>query len=151
MIDNIEIRSLHMQCKDEDDFLPFLNTRFDGKGQFNDDHTIILDNQNYTFEIYNKHQYLKLSLANAIWPLKMKVHTYEGTSQLFVSFLDKFPDADNTIKIFEEKREILCQFNRPTKFKTEWFYIKIQSKDLAKIQLKCWFTDANLEKWRYHY
>lgn len=56
----------------------------------------------------NKSINLKLPLFNIIWPLKLRVHTYEGTSYIYVSFLDKYPDPDNTIKQFQEKKEILC-------------------------------------------
>lgn len=81
--------------------------------------------------------------------MKIRVRATEGVYQLCMSFIDAKPDIHNSIIDFPKRKEHLFKFYKPKHYNPTYAFISVSSKGMAKIEMKGWFTEPEIEKWRF--
>lgn len=71
--------------------------------------------------------------------MKLKINSNESSYNVFVSFVDAFPNKDKTLFEFQQKKEHLYKIRKP-KLSSNYFFIAIQSKERCKVEIKIWYT-----------
>ena len=101
-------------------------------------------------EISGSPVYLKINCMDQNWPLKLKCVSVEGEYSLYISFEYIIPDHETNILQQSNKKEHLYKFKKPKLSSPEWCYICIRGQEdkIAKLEIKYWFTDPQIEKWR---
>ncbi|EAS06224.2 hypothetical protein TTHERM_00327060 (macronuclear) [Tetrahymena thermophila SB210] len=110
-------------------------------------HYMLQDDLKTYFNVEKKPVYAKISTVGKTFPLKVKVTATEGTYDFHFSFFEPFPDKEKQSEEFPQRKEHLYKFLKPKQF-SQWAYFCLTSKDSAKIELKVWFTNQKLEKFR---
>jgi hypothetical protein len=113
---------------------------------------ILLENDKKEFlEAYDEPIYFRISCKNFEWPLKIKCITHDGETNLFISFDYYKPGKENNILAVTNKKEHLYKFEKPKNKNILNCFIcvqKISDTASAKFEIKHWFTDPEIEKWR---
>ncbi len=96
----------------------------------------------------NNTLYLKINCKGKFWPMKFKCAALDGVFELYVSFEHILPNAESSIMSTSIKAEYLYKFKKPKNYDPNWCFIALHSRHGAKVEIKVWFTEPSLERWR---